>query len=174
MSVSVDSLGWRYNNHMSLGSATKILLNLVTSSRYQVDGNSMAPTLVGGQYLLAKSSRATSLRLGRGDIVVFMHPQHIRRVYIKRIVGLPDESISINHGVTYINDYLFAEPYLIGSKPTRIESDREWWNGPEEYFVLGDNRNDSEDSRTFGPINKSLIVGRVWFRYWPPSNWGQI
>ena len=134
----------------------------------------MSPALVGGQYLLARSSRMTSLWLGRGDIVVLKHPQQARRVYIKRIVGLPDESISINKGVTYINDSLLAEPYLIAANTTRVEPDREWWNGPEEYFVMGDNRNDSEDSRAFGPIHRDLIIGRVWFRYWPPGDWGKI
>lgn len=151
-----------------------MLLDLATSPRYQVDGNSMAPTLVSGQHLLARTSRPASNRLSRGDIVVLKHPQHTRRVYIKRIVGLPDESISINKGVTYINDSRLAEPYLIGTEPTRIDSEREWWTGPEEYFVMGDNRNDSEDSRVFGPINKDLIIGRVWFRYWPLCDWGKI
>ena len=152
----------------------KTLVKLATSSRYQVDGNSMSPTLVGGQYLLAEHFRLPANRLGRGDIVVLRHPQHTRRVYIKRIVGLPNESISINKGVTLVNDSLIEEPYLIGNQPRRIEPDREWWNGPEEYFVMGDNRDDSEDSRRFGSICKELIIRRVWFRYWPPGDWGQI
>ena len=152
----------------------KTLVKLATSSRYQVDGNSMSPTLVGGQYLLAEHFRLPPNRLGRGDIVVLRHPQHTRRVYIKRIVGLPNESISINKGVTLVNDSLIEEPYLIGNQPCRIEPDREWWNGPEEYFVMGDNRDDSEDSRKFGSICKELIIRRVWFRYWPPGAWGQI
>ena len=159
---------------MSLGSMIKTLVNLATSSRYQVDGNSMSPTLVGGQYLLAEHFRLAPNRFGRGDIVVLRHPQHTRRVYIKRIVGLPNESISINKGVTFVNGSLKEEPYLIGNQPPRIEPDREWWNGPKEYFVMGDNRNDSEDSRRFGPINKDLIIRRVWFRYWPPGDWGHI
>ena len=106
--------------------------------------------------------------------MVLRHPQHTRRVYIKRIVGLPNESISINKGITLVNDSLIEEPYLIGNQPPRIEPGREWWNGPEEYFVMGDNRNDSEDSRMFGPINKELIIRRAWFRYWPPGNWGHL
>ena len=151
-----------------------MLVNLANSSRFQVDGDSMTPTLLGGQYLLAESLRLASNRLSRGDIVVLKHPQHSRHVYIKRIVGLPDESISINNGVAYINDSLLEEPYLFDNQPARIETDREWWTGPKEYFVMGDNRDDSEDSRVFGPVNKDLIIGRVWFRYWPPNDWGQI
>jgi len=159
---------------MSLESAAEMLVNLATSSRYRVDGSSMSPALVSGQHLLARSLLRAVKPLSRGEIVVLQHPQHTRRVYIKRIVGLPDESVSINWGVTYVNDSRLAEPYLVGANPARTESYGEWWTGPEEYFVMGDNRNDSEDSRVFGPINKALIIGRVWFRYWPPGTWGQI
>jgi signal peptidase I len=159
---------------MSYGSMIKTLVNLATSWPYGVDGDSMSPTLVGGQYLLAKHYRFAPKRLSRGDIVMFRPPRHTHQVWIKRIVGLPDESISINEGVTLINDSPIAEPYLIGNQSHKIEPKHEWWNGPEEYFVMGDNRNDSEDSRKFGPIHKELIFGRVWFRCWPPGDWGHI
>jgi len=151
-----------------------MVVNLLTSSRYQVDGSSMFPALVSGQYVLATSMRLASQPLTRGEIVVLKHPLHTHRVYIKRIVGLPDESISMNWGVTYVNDSHLAEPYLIVANPAGAGPYREWWTGPEEYFVMGDNRTDSEDSRSFGPIDKGLIIGKVWFRYWPPRAWGKI
>jgi signal peptidase I len=151
-----------------------MLVNLLNSYPYRVDGSSMSPTLSAGEYLLARSWRPASRPLRRGEIVVLKHPQHTRRVYIKRIVGLPDESIATNWGVTYVNDSLLAEPYLAGANPAGTESYREWWTGPEEYFVMGDHRNDSEDSRVFGPVSKELIIGSVWFRYWPPSAWAKF
>jgi signal peptidase I len=134
----------------------------------------MSPALVNGQHLLARSLSRSPAPLIRGQIVVLNHPQHTRRVYIKRIIGLPDETISLILGVTYVDDSRLAEPYLAGANPARTEDYGEWWNGPDEYFVMGDNRSDSEDSRAFGPINKNLIIGRVWFRYWPPGAWGRI
>jgi signal peptidase I len=159
---------------MNLKSAAKLLVNLATSYPYRVDDSSMSPTLAGGQYLLARSWRPASRPLGRGEIVVLKHPYRNRRVYVKRIVGLPDENISLNWGATYVDDAPLAEPYLAGTNTTRTGPLGEWWNGPDEYFVMGDNRNRSEDSRAFGPINKGLIIGRVWFRHWPPRAWGQI
>jgi signal peptidase I len=159
---------------MDLESAVEFLADLATSNRYRVDGNSMSPALVSGQHLLARSLGRSPAPLIRGEMVVLNHPQHRRRVYIKRIVGLPDESISIILGITYANESRLAEPYLEGARPARTESNGEWWNGPDEYFVMGDNRDHSEDSRAFGPIKKNLIIGRVWFRYWPPGDWGRI
>jgi signal peptidase I len=152
----------------------RTLINLFSSSRYQVGGNSMSPTLVSGQHVLAGPLRASQDQLGRGEIVVIRHPVQQHRMYVKRIIGLPDETIRLHGGLVYVNDSLMEETYLNGPPHQRKEYDREWWLGPGEYFVMGDNRSDSQDSRAFGPVYRGLIVGRVWFRYWPLRAWGKV
>jgi signal peptidase I len=147
---------------------------LLSSSRYQVGGDSMSPTLVGGQHVLVGPLRVPRGQLGRGDIVVLRHPAQQHRFYVKRIVGLPDESIGLQGGLVYVNGSLLNETYLNRRPYQRPEYDREWWLGPEEYFVMGDNRSDSQDSRAFGPVRQDLIVGRLWFRYWPLCAWGKV
>jgi signal peptidase I len=105
---------------------------------------------------------------------VLRHPAQNHRIYIKRIVGLPDESISLRNGVVCIGDLPLHETYLTSFHNLHRTTDREWWMGPHEYFVMGDNRSDSEDSRIFGPVSRDLIVGSVWFRYWPLRAWGKV
>jgi signal peptidase I len=149
-------------------------MSILSSSRYRVDGNSMSPTLIHGQYVLAGTLSLPWNQLQRGLIVVLRHPVQNHRIYIKRVVGLPQESLTLKAGVTYVNDVILEEPYLdLLRYPLRDEG-REWWMGPDEYFVMGDNRSDSEDSRIFGPVGKELILGRVWFRYWPLKDWGRV
>jgi signal peptidase I len=152
----------------------RTFINLLSSSRYQVGGNSMSPTLVSGQHVLAGPLRVQRDPLGRGDIVVMRHPARQQQVYIKRIIGLPEEIIRLQGELVYINDSLIKEIYLRRRPQQRQEYNREWWLGPEEYFVMGDNRSDSQDSRVFGPVRRDLILGRVWFRYWPLRAWGKV
>ena len=152
----------------------RTLMDLLSSSRYRVDGNSMSPTLASGEYVLASSLDLPWNHPSRSRIVVLRHPAQHHRIYIKRIVGLPDESISLRNGVVYIGDLPLQEAYLTGSPKLRKTADREWWTGPSEYFVMGDNRNDSEDSRVFGPVSRELILGSVWLRYWPLRAWGKV
>ena len=109
--------------------------------------------------------------LERGDIVVLHHMEFPGRVFIKRIVGLPDEQVRVDKGSIYIDDVLLDEPYLDELEVSRQDHNRTWWNGPGELFLVGDNRQDSHDSRTFGPVDGGLILGRVWLRCWPLSAW---
>lgn len=134
----------------------------------------MLPTLAHGQYVLACALNLPWNQPHRGRIVVLRHPRQNHRIYIKRIIGLPNENISLKSGTTYVNDAMLKEPYLANFKYPLRDDHREWWMGTEEYFVMGDNRSDSEDSRVFGPVDRELILGRVWFRYWPPRSWGRV
>ena len=147
------------------------LINLFTSARFVVEGNSMLPTLGDGQSVVAVRSRRRWNRLERGDIVVFCHLEFPGRVFIKRLVGLPDEQVRVENGAVYIDGVLLEEPYLDGQSVERQDLNRNWWNGPGELFVVGDNRQESEDSRTFGPVDGGLVLGRVWLRCWPLSAW---
>ena len=144
------------------------VINLCSSSRFVVAGDSMLPALASGESVLAVRTKFSWNRLRRGDIVVLRHPVWEDRTYIKRVVGLPNEDIRLEKGLVYVAEGLLQEAYVNGPGSGNSDRSQEWWLGPEEYFVLGDNRNDSQDSRAFGPIGQQLILGRVWFRCWPP------
>ncbi len=143
-------------------------------------GDSMLPTLAHRQHVQTRPLPEEDRRSGtvRGYIVAFRHPQKPQSVYVKRIVGLPDEHVALEAGRVLINGNPQPEPYLApglipptpGESPRR-EYARQWFTDSREYFLLGDNRGDSEDSRAFGPVADRLILGRVWFRYWPPRVW---
>jgi signal peptidase I len=159
---------------MVLSRAVRVLDLILSSVRYKVEGNSMFPTLAHAQEVLATNSAQARSRLCRGDVVVVRHPAWADQAYIKRIVGLPDEDLRLDGGRVYLGGQLLEERYLDAGTRQRVEYDREWWLGPDEHFVLGDNRSDSQDSRAFGPISREMILGRVWLRYQPLSAWGLI
>ena len=134
----------------------------------------MLPALANRESVLAVRIKFCGNRLRRGDIVVLQHPVLKGRTYIKRIIGLPNEDLRLEKGLVYLNGDLLEETYLDGPFTAGRDRDREWWMGPDDYFVLGDNRSDSQDSRAFGPVDRRLILGRVWFRCWPLRSWGRI
>ena len=144
------------------------LVNIFFSARYRIEGESMLPSLRHGESVLVVRTRFGWNRLRRGDVVVFQLPGGGDGSYIKRVVGMPGEDVRIAGGRVYLDGELLAEGYTHGE----VAADgREWFNGRDEYFLLGDNRADSNDSRAFGPVPESLIRGRAWFRCWPPLAW---
>ena len=159
---------------MELRRATEFLSGLAGSSRYRVEGHSMTPALADGQQVLAKPVVSGPAPLLRGMIVVLRHPGRLRRFHIKRVVGLPRENISLREGVTYVNGRPLAEPYLPGDGVIIRRNLGEWILEDDEYFVMGDNRSDSEDSRVYGPVGRHLLAGVVWLRYWPPRDWSRF
>ncbi len=168
-----------FHNMPTIIGIAKTLVNLFTSARFVVSGNSMAPTLETGQWVLAVRPTRSWNRLQRGDIVVLNHPVWPQRTVIKRIIGVPDEEIRWEGEWVYVNGLLLGEEYVgalgpVGPGPEGRRQQGEWWNGPDDYFVLGDNRQHSEDSRAFGPVDRRLILGRVWFRCWPLRDWGAL
>ena len=147
----------------------------------------MTPTLEDGQSVLVVRPVFPWNRLQRGDVVVLTPPAPTPGLpegtwFIKRVAGMPDEEIVLEGGRVYADDVLLAELSANAGPSTGSgaaagregESRREWWNGPDEYFVLGDNPADSRDSRRFGPVPGERIIGRVWFRIWPLSAWGKV
>ena len=146
---------------------------------FRVVGTSMADNLHDGQYLIIdKISYSTLFRetLGwtgprHGDVIVFVPPNRPSEDYVKRIVGLPGETIEIRNGQVLINGQPLDESFQPRpgsySMPPRVV--------PEGHvFVLGDNRNNSNDSHNWGPLPIENIVGRAWLSYWPPDQWGVI
>ena len=132
----------------------------------------MAPTLEDGQYVLLMPPFLHRGRLRRGDVVVFRQLTPPWGWLIKRVVGMPDESIRLDGGRLYADDLLLIPGYIPEGPDGKISGN--WWNGPDEYFVLGDNPARSTDSRAFGPVPADRIIGRAWLRCWPPKAWGLV
>lgn len=153
--------------------AAYILINLI-SARYQVQGPSMYPNFADHEVLFVSRLHYLLGKPERLDIVVFHFPDNPQDDYIKRIIGLPGEIVELRHTQVYINGRALDEPYLYEACLPGRCPDRLWVLGPDEFFVMGDNRNESSDSRAFGPIRRKFIVGEVLARYWPPSAWGLV
>lgn len=142
---------------------------------FYVKGASMEPNFHDHEYLIIDEISYRFNERQRGDVIVFRYPKNPQEYFIKRIIGLPGEEIEVKDGdVVIYNDenpdgFVLAEDYLeegvktlnIGNRVNKVIL------GKNEYFVLGDNRNQSKDSRTFGPVNENYITGKVLFRGWP-------
>ena len=112
-------------------------------------------------------------KINRGDVVVFHYPRDPEKSYIKRVIGLPGDSIFIDHGRVWINGEPRDEVYV----PRRYRDTRsmaEMIVPAGEYFVMGDHRSISSDSRDFGPVDRDLIYGKATFIYWPADNMGVV
>lgn len=145
------------------------------SARIRVDGSSMVPTLTNGQFVMV-NRLAYSLgdfKIGdvkRGDVVVFHYPRDPEQEYIKRIIGLPGDTINMTGGHVYVNGEQLIEPYIAAD----ARNEGEWVVPGGHVFVLGDNRNNSQDSRSFGYVTMQNIIGKAIFIYWPPTDWSFI
>jgi signal peptidase I len=139
----------------------------IAFQNFRVQGTSMFPTLHNGDFVLINKADYLLHSPQRGDIVVFKYPLNPRQDFIKRVIGLPGNIVRIANGRVYINGHPLKEPYI--DEPT------DGTYGPvrvpqSEYFVLGDNRNDSWDSRGWGFLPRSDIIGKALVAYWPPSD----
>ena len=145
-----------------------VLINV--SVQYSiVEGSSMEPNLHNGQRLLINKIAYSNPQ--RGDVIIFP-PPHVanpEKDFIKRIIGMPGEIIEIKDGVVYINDSPLDEPYIVDNAgidmPLTVVPDG-------QYFVLGDNRGNSSDSRGGWTVSGEDIVGKAWLSIWPPEDWG--
>jgi signal peptidase I len=140
------------------------------SVRVRVDGFSMNPTLQDGEYILVNRLAYKIGQPVRGDIVVFSFPMDPKQDLIKRVIGLPGETISVLDGKVLVNGVPLDEPY-IAAPPIYNNT----WVVPEgQLFVLGDNRNESKDSHEWGMLPMENVVGRAILIYWPPAQWQVI
>jgi len=145
------------------------LINAV-SARIKIDGSSMEPNLHHGEFVIVSKINYRFGEPERGDVIVFDFPRNITQEYIKRIIGLPGEQIRIEAGKVYVNGILLSEPYLNGE----VQYEGEWEVPENALFVLGDNRNNSSDSHTWGVVPMNNLIGEALLVYWPPSSWGLI
>ena len=165
-----------------------LLVLQATVRNFKVEGSSMSPTLEGGQYLVVDQASFFKIdkeRLSRivpvwqvsdvepeyafdppsrGEVIVFNYPLDHGKDFVKRVVGLPGETVEVRDGIVLVDGEALPEPYLkrkdsSDAPPLAL--------GEKEYYVIGDNRRNSNDSRSWGPVPEDNIVGRVWLVYWP-------
>jgi signal peptidase I len=140
---------------------------------YRIESHSMEPNFYEGQFILVNK---LAYRLGspeRGDVLVFHNPNNVDEDYIKRIIGLPGDNLDIHDGTVFINGKPLVEEYPINEIP-RASTYGPVVIEPDHLFVMGDNRPQSQDSRSFGQLSEDLIVGKAWVRVWPFNKFGII
>ena len=140
---------------------------------YRIESHSMQPNFYEGEFILVNK---LAYRLGapeRGDVLVFHNPNNVEEDYIKRIIGLPGDTLEIYDGTVYINGQPLVEEYPINEIP-RGQTYGPIVIEPDNLFVMGDNRPQSQDSRVFGQLSEDLIVGKAWVRVWPFNKFGII
>jgi signal peptidase I len=138
---------------------------------FRIEGFSMEPNFHDGQYLFVNKLIYMLQPPQRGDVIVFVPPNNSSRDFIKRVIGLPGERVEIRSGTVFINGEPLIENYPLnpGAYSTGAIV-----VPPDEYFVLGDNRNYSSDSHSWGTVPAKKIIGKAWFSYWPPQMIGLV
>jgi len=163
--------GWARDLFVAAGLAAVIIVFLYQPVK--VEGTSMSPLLVDQERIFINKFVYRFGAVERGDVVVFWYPRDRTKSFIKRVVGMPGEKVEIRRGRVYVNGEALEETYLVS--PGSDAS----YHGPVQvpegyYFVLGDHRSSSNDSRLFGPVAESLIYGKAVFAYWPVDRFGAI
>lgn len=140
-----------------------------TIQTFVVVGTSMQPTFEDGQRLVVNKFLFNLGQPHRGDVIIFVPPNAQAVDYIKRVIGLPGDTVEVKQGIVYVNGVKLDEPYI---------HNRATYSMPAEkvpagtYFVLGDNRGNSNDSHNGWVVPKQNVVGKAWISIWPPGRWG--
>jgi signal peptidase I len=162
---------WVRDLTLSIGISAFIIIFLYQPVR--VEGTSMLPGLEDQDRLFINKMAFRVGEVHRGDVVVFHYPRDPSKSYIKRVIGLPGDRVQVDHGRVVINGQFLPEPYV----PARFADDRsqpEMQIPAHEFFVMGDHRSISSDSRDFGPVDRELIYARATFVYWPFDQAGVV
>jgi len=137
------------------------------TQNFRIEGASMEPTMHEGQYLIINKLAYMLDEPERGDIIVLHFPNDRSRDFIKRIIGLPGDTVSIANGIVTVNGVQLDEPYIKAATP-----ENQTWTVPaDQFFVMGDNRPNSSDSRRWEHLPRTDIIGQAWVVYWPPQEW---
>jgi signal peptidase I len=139
----------------------------------KVEGTSMQPHLVDQERIFVNRFIYRFTDIHRGDVVVFWYPRDRSKSFIKRVLGVPGDKVEIRHGTVYTNGTRVYEPYL-SPEFRDHKSFQKVTVPPGQYFVLGDRRNSSNDSRSWGFVARQLIYGKAIFSYWPVSRFGLV
>jgi signal peptidase I len=154
-----------------------IPIRIFVAQPFIVSGASMEPTFHNGQYLIVDQLSYHTGEPKRGDVIIFKYPKDPSKYFIKRLVGIPGDTVSINGNViTIMNEanpegFVLDEPYVAHMNPNTTLTEV---LGPGEYFVMGDNRDNSSDSRVWGILHEDLIVGRAFLRLFPVDEVGYL
>jgi signal peptidase I len=162
---------WSRDLALSIGVSAFIIIFLYQPVR--VEGTSMLPVLEDQDRLFINKMAFRVGEVHHGDIVVFEYPRDHTKSYIKRVIGLPGDHVRIDRGRVYLNGQSLRELYV----PSRYSDDRsqpDMLVPPGEYFVMGDHRSISSDSRDFGPVERARIFGKAAFVYWPMDQMGVV
>lgn len=148
-----------------------LLFRFFVAEPHRVSGNSMIPNFHNGDLLITNKLPVKFFQLKKGEVIILHNPRNPDQVFIKRLIGFPNEHLKISKSKVYLNNQLLQEPYLpegtITEGGTFLPDDEELVIPEGQYFVMGDNRGGSSDSREWGSVKKDLIVGQAYFRYWP-------
>ncbi|MBX3000518.1 MAG: signal peptidase I [Caldilineaceae bacterium] len=148
------------------------LLIRVAVQNYRIEGSSMEPNFHNGEYLLVNK---LAYRLGeyqRGDVIVFKYPGDTTKDYIKRVIGLPGDTVEIREGMLYVNDQLITEPYNV--MPMHYLNEMPRVVEPGTLYVMGDNRPASSDTRDWGLLDQELVIGQAWLAIYPFDTFGLV
>ena len=166
-----------------IGLSFFLIIYLFFMQPHQVNGRSMFPTFKSGDYVLTDKVSYKTGSPKRGDVIVFHAPPEAGCPtgtgcdFIKRILATPGERVAVQNNHVYINGQKLNESYIPSDFETiagKFIKGRTVTLGPDEYFAMGDNRSHSSDSRVWGPVDKSEIIGKAFFRYWPMEQIGSI
>ena len=152
---------------------TAVFIVVFVIQPVKVEGTSMQPRLVDQERIFVNRFIYRFADIQRGDVVVFWYPRDPAKSFIKRVVGVPGDTVEIRRGAVSVNGSEILEPYL-KSEYRDHESYRRTVVPPDHYFVLGDHRNSSNDSRNWGFVPRDLIYGKAIFSYWPVSRIGPV
>jgi len=153
--------------------AASVLIIMFLYQPVRVEGTSMLPRLEDRDRLFINKFVYHFEAIHRGDIVVFHYPRDPEKSYIKRVIALPGDRLRINRGDVYLNGRLVPEPY-VPEEYRDLKSMPETVIPEDEYFMMGDHRSISSDSREFGPVDRDLIYGKAVFVYWPTKDAGVV
>jgi signal peptidase I len=173
MSLLRKSTLWAWLRDIAIASIASIFIVTFLYQPVRVEGTSMAPGLRNSDRLFINKFLFHFEKIQRGEIVVFHYPLDPTKSYIKRVIALPGDTISIARGKVFVDGRQINEPYV----PARYRDARSMpplVMPPDEYFVMGDHRSVSSDSRSFGPVDRDLIYGKADFIYWPESAMGVV
>ncbi|MFN8521188.1 MAG: signal peptidase I [Chloroflexota bacterium] len=160
---------------IALALALYFVIQAVIVQTYRVEGHSMDDSLHDGQHLLIDKLTPRFDDYSRGDVVVLHPPDEPESStpFIKRVIGVAGDHLELRDGEVWVNGTELDEPYTKAGSVTEPLNDETAWDvGQGEVFVMGDNREDSRDSREFGVVQTSEIIGRAWLRFWPLDTFG--
>src|SRR4030067_959644 len=171
----LDENGSRRFRRTLVDALETILFSLVlflgidaVSARIRIESVSIQPTLYAGDFVIVNKVAYKVGSPNRGDVIIFHYPPDPKREpYIKRIIGLPGDTVRVDGGKVFVNDHALNEPYI--SAPPQYQG--EWKVSGDSLFVLGDNRNSSSDSHQWGMVPVTNVIGKAELVYWPPTEW---